>query len=539
MKKLLFLFPLALVIPNIALALTEHQPVTTAGINIVLPFCAYCFFLTLSRNMGRSIWLFFPIVFLAAFQLVLLYLFGRAIIGVDMFLNLVTTNAGEVEELLGNMLPAIAGVVVLYVPFLVFGIVAMRRHWTLSEAFVRSHRHQAAFGLSMAFILSLYVRLSGPSFRFTDDIFPVNVAYNLYLAMERTHQTARYAETSKTFRFKARSVRPDSVREVCVLVIGETARAENFQLYGYPRPTNPHLTKTGGLTVFSDVMSQSNTTHKSVPMLLSAVSADNYDCIYRQKSIVTAFREAGFRTAFLSNQRRNHSFIDIFGMEAHNTLFIKDSVPENRNVYDEALLPYVEQELLRNDSKLFIVLHTYGSHFNYRERYPHRAAFFIPDEPADARKSNRQSLVNAYDNSIRYTDDLLYRLITLLQNSGRQTCMLYTADHGEDIFDDNSDLFLHASPVPSRRQLQVPLMVWLSPGYRTSYASIAKHLHANRTLSASGSRSVFHTLLKLGGIRTPFYRPECSLADPAYRASERLYLTDRNRSVTLKSLGVE
>ena len=93
-------------------------------------------------------------------------------------------------------------------------------------------------------------------------------------------------------------------------------------------------------------------------------------------------------------------------------------------------------------------MHTYGSHFNYRERYPEAAAFFLPDFPVDAEVKYKDNLMNAYDNSIRYTDNFLARIIHLLEEQQVDASMLYTSDHGEDIFDDNRHLFLHASPVP-------------------------------------------------------------------------------------------
>lgn len=151
-------------------------------------------------------------------------------------------------------------------------------------------------------------------------------------------------------------------------------------------------------------------------MLMSAVSAENFDSIYHQKGIITAFKEAGFKTAFFSNQRYNNSFIDFFGKEADHCDFIKeDSLTAGQNLSDDYLLALVQEELAKGNRKQFIVLHTYGSHFNYRERYPAEAAFFQPDSPADAEFKYRDNLINAYDNSIRYTDDFLSRLIGLLQ----------------------------------------------------------------------------------------------------------------------------
>lgn len=82
------------------------------------------------------------------------------------------------------------------------------------------------------------------------------------------------------------------------MVIGETSRACNWSLYGYSRQTNPKLAQCEGLVAFPYALSESNTTHKSVPMLLSPVSAVDYDSLYYRKSIVTAFKEAGFHTAF-------------------------------------------------------------------------------------------------------------------------------------------------------------------------------------------------------------------------------------------------
>lgn len=169
-------------------------------------------------------------------------------------------------------------------------------------------------------------------------MYPVNVCYNLTLAIERAGETAGYQESSKDFTFGAQATHDKDEAEIYVLVVGETARACNFGLYGYERNTTPLLDKTEGLVAFTDVLTQSNTTHKSVPMLLSGASAENYNRIYREKGIITAFKEAGFHTAFFSNQRPNHSFIDFFGMEADEWKFIKEDAPEETNISDDELL---------------------------------------------------------------------------------------------------------------------------------------------------------------------------------------------------------
>lgn len=112
MKKTFFLIFLGvLILPNLILAVTESLSWSGRLLNVVTPLAAYWLVLTLSRKVGRTIILLFPLLFLGAFQMVLTYLYGRGPIAVDMWLNLVTTNPGEVGELLSQLMPAIVWVV--------------------------------------------------------------------------------------------------------------------------------------------------------------------------------------------------------------------------------------------------------------------------------------------------------------------------------------------------------------------------------------------------------------------------------------------
>lgn len=530
---------IALSLPNLSLAFTESVPLMTRITNVVLPVAVYWFLMTLSRKTGKMVWILFPLVFFAAFQMVLLYLFGRSVIAVDMFLNLVTTNPGEATELLDNLLPAVIGVIVVYLPLLVFAACSMKARRELPMTFVRKQRRHSLTGI-MAGVLCLIVCMFGDSyFRTENDIYPANVFYNLALAVERSNATAHYGQTSKGFSFKASSAHPADSSEIYVLVIGETARADNFGIYGYHRDTTPLMSRMPGLTAFSHALTQSNTTHKSVPMLLSAADATDYDRIYRERSVITAFREAGFHTVFLSNQKPNHSFIDFFGMEADEWKFIKDGSREGANTPDERLVPLVEEKLAEGHKKLFMVLHTYGSHFNYRERYPSRDAFFKPDDATEAKAANRPQLINAYDNTIRQTDRLLAGLMTMLGKSGAMSALIYTSDHGENIFDDSRRLFLHASPVPSYYDLHVPFIVWTSRSYAGAYPSAVSAVASNSGKTVENSVTTFHTMLHLAGISTAYRNDSLSVASRLYTPGRRHYLNDHNQPVTLDKTGMD
>ena len=544
----------ALLLPNIALCYTECLTPWACGVNVLLPLSLYMLFFSAAKRPGKMIWWAFIFVFFAAFQLVLLYLFGTGVIAVDMFLNLVTTNPGEAMELLDNLAPAVVGVFVVYLPLLILGGVNIRRDSRLSVSFQQRVRHWAmqigAIGLFC--LLASYLVVDG--YRMRNQLYPVNVCYNLYLAFERNAASENYREASRDFKFDARSEHSATAPEVYVMVVGETARAHNFSLYGYPRNTNPLLSKTPGIKAFPNVTTQSNTTHKSVPMLLSAASAEDFERLFHEKGILAAFKEAGFHTVFISNQLPNHSFIDFLGEQADEHYFLKKEDASQGNHYDEDLLQKLDEILPLADAsssahyhyryrKLFVVLHSYGSHFNYQERYPRSFAYFKPDSRSEAKPENRRDLLNAYDNTIRYTDYILHGIIERLQKwEGVQTktdgvygqptsAMLYTSDHGENIFDDERCLFLHAAPKASDYELHVPFIIWTSDGFSKQYPDILKALGENRSKQVQSSLSAFHTMLGIGGIQTHYRQDEYSVASEKYHSVKLLYLDDHDEAI--------
>ena len=544
----------ALLLPNIALCYTECLTPWACGVNVLLPLSLYMLFFSAAKRPGKMIWWAFIFVFFAAFQLVLLYLFGTGVIAVDMFLNLVTTNPGEAMELLDNLAPAVVGVFVVYLPLLILGGVNIRRDSRLSVSFQQRVRHWAmqigAIGLFC--LLASYLMVD--DYRMRNQLYPVNICYNLYLAFERNAASENYKEVSRNFKFDARSEHSATAPEVYVMVVGETARAHNFSLYGYPRNTNPLLSKTPGIKAFPNVTTQSNTTHKSVPMLLSAASAEDFERLFHEKGILAAFKEAGFHTVFISNQLPNHSFIDFLGEQADEHYFLKKEDALQGNHYDEDLLQKLDEILPKADAsssahyhyryrKLFVVLHSYGSHFNYQERYPRSFAYFKPDSRSEAKPENRRDLLNAYDNTIRYTDYILHGIIERLQKwEGIQTktdgvycqptsAMLYTSDHGENILDDDRHLFLHAAPKASDYELHVPFIIWTSEGFSKQYPDILKALGENRSKQVQSSLSAFHTMLGIGGILTRYRLDEYSVASGKYHPARLLYLDDHDEAI--------
>lgn len=528
--KLTFLLYLTvLILPNLILCITETMPLVGKLALVLLPLGIYWIVLTLFFRMSKTMWWMLPVLFLGAFNIVLSYLFGKGVIAVDMWLNLTTSSPDEMGEMLSQIYPAVVAVVVIYIPTLAYATYDIRKKTSLTKRFMKRQRIMG-LGITLLALPITYMATRTGEWSVLKDLFPVNVCYNLRLAMARQALSEQYLERSRDFTFQATDTDNDSIPKVVVLVIGETSRAANWQLNGYRRETTPLLAQTPNLLVFKDCMSQSNTTHKSIPILLSPATADDYDVLYHSKGLLAAFNEAGYHTAFISNEPRNKSFNDHLGEQARETLFLRDHT--DKTPMDSLLLPETQRVLDTNAGNLLIVLHTYGSHSTYSDRYLANQSYFTPDKVIKATKENREILINAYDNTIRYTDRMLQQIITMLQNSGRQAAMLFVSDHGEDIYDDERNLYLHASPWPSYYQLHVPFIIWTNDMYRTLHHERVKRLE-ERTDEPIQTDCVFPTLLGLGGISTPYGQDSLALTSTEYKTKEqRTYLSDHNEPLT-------
>lgn len=528
-------FFVALIIPNCVLANTEPYSAWTVEALILMPLGFYMMWSVALRRSGVMIWLAFPFIFLCAFQIVLLYLFGNSIIATDMFTNLLTTNPGEAGELLGNIYPSVVLVCVMYLPLL---WLAARE---IGHKRYISRMARLNIGLTGAALLAIGLLALWPAYRVSeerhvlrDEIFPLNVLYNVGLSASEFRKTHNFKKTSASFTYEARRTAQAPGREIYVYIIGEAARAMNWQLYGYGRETNPELSGIEDLVVFRDVLTQSNTTHKSVPLILSSVDTDQHDELYRRKGLPALFNEAGFETWFISNQSPQGAMIDNLAHDANHLIYIRS--PR----YDMQLLDEMRRAVEKSSArKMLFVLHCYGSHFSYHQRYPREFARFKPDADVAIARQHREMLLNAYDNSICYTDHFLARTIAYLRSlEGTSSALLYCADHGEDLIDDDRERFLHASPTTTAYQLWVASLAWFSEPYRRNFPEKAAAAEANRTAPAT-THALFQTMADMASIEGRGLDRSVSLVNAAYdRAYPRRYLNDHNEAVPYRKTGL-
>ena len=279
-----------------------------------------------------------------------------------------------------------------------------------------------------------------------------------------------------------------SGKDVCVLIIGESARRDHFSLYGYERDTNP-LLKNDSVTTF---MAKSAATY-TTEGLKALLSPNNSDKLY--EILPNYLYRTGVDVVWRSN---NWGEPPVHIDKYYTAKDIKKQYPQGDDRYDEILLEGLENDIEANDKeKQLIVLHTNTSHGpTYYQKYPTRFEVFKPVcTTVEMSKSNREELINAYDNTILYTDYLIHQVIAKLKDiKDTRSCVLYVSDHGESLGENN--LYMHGVPMmmAPAEQIEIPFIVWTSDSTLKT-----------KTLEEVGQYYVFHSVLYFLGIESPVF----------------------------------
>lgn len=312
-------------------------------------------------------------------------------------------------------------------------------------------------------------------------------------------------------------------RTVTVIVVGETARAMNFSLNGYGRRTNPLLAQQAGLINFRKVSACGTATAVSVPCVFSNLGRDAYsaDKAHKREGLLDVLRHAGFDVLWRDNNSGCKGACDRVRFED-----LSQPVPGNpfcnaEECHDERLLQELPQRIRAGKQDMVIVLHQKGSHGPaYWKRYPEQFGRFGPVcRTSELEQCSQESIVAAYDNTILYTDYFLSKSIDLLRaaaEGGADTAMLYFSDHGESLGEHN--MYLHGAPwfIAPPEQHHVPMMLWLSEGFRSRFR-IDAHCLAARSAQPFSHDNVFHSVLGMLNVSTAVYNPALDLVHPCTR----------------------
>lgn len=366
-------------------------------------------------------------------------------------------------------------------------------------------------------------------------IYPYNIYLNTQSVLTNRYNAKRAQKELSTFRFGIETPE-DTTPELYILVIGEAARSENFSLNGYKRETTPRLQHRKNIISYPNMYSQAGTTEESVPHMISRITASDKESLNTEKTLPEAFQEAGFQSIWITNQSRVLCIERT--LEAVDQRYETGKDMSTANNYDEYLLSHLQKSLTNRSEKQFIVLHTMGSHWRYDTRYPESFEQYTPALGRDftlsmIKPSNRQRLVNAYDNTILYTDYFLDSLLSIVEKEHIPALVMYMSDHGENLYDDERNFVLHGNYRVSRWLFHVPLIVWYSDEYASLHPEKIAQAQAHKD-SRDNSSVLFESMIDAAGLH---YKNDAasdavmrtrSIFSKDYRAPDTIYVLSSN-----------
>ncbi len=298
----------------------------------------------------------------------------------------------------------------------------------------------------------------------------------------------------------------DNNKMLVVLVIGESARAADFSLYGYKRETNPQLKKQD-ILVLKNSTSTATYTTASIHSMLSYTGSDSDS----YEPLPNYLQREGVDVIWRTN---NWGAPPLHVKSFEEAGELKKSCKGDGCDYDEVLLTNLDKEILSSKkNKIFVVLHTAGSHGpTYYKKYPKKFEIFKPVcKSVDLKECTNQELINAYDNTILYTDYFLNKTInTLKKLKNIPVLLIYASDHGESLGE--YGLYLHGTPYSIAPDVQkhIPFILWESKsfikekGFKTPYV---------KRQNSYGQNDIFHTILGAFDLRSSIYNKQYDLLE--------------------------
>lgn len=300
---------------------------------------------------------------------------------------------------------------------------------------------------------------------------------------------------------------PGSRPRLLLVVLGETTRAQNWGLNGYARQTTPELAQTGVIN-FPDMHSCGTSTEVSVPCMFSPFGRHDYDesKIRAHQSFLHVLDHAGIATLWRDNQSGCKGVCE--GLEAQQLDdATKPGLCRDGRCMDEILLDELAAQVRARPGDRVVVVHQLGSHGpSYFQRYPAQFRRFTPTcDTAELGNCSREQIVNAYDNTILYTDHFLDRAIgTLRALPDYDTAMIYLSDHGESLGE--KGLYLHGVPyaIAPEEQTRVPMVMWFSPEFAKDRRLDLQCLR-RRAAQRADQDDLFPSVLGLMQVKTSVY----------------------------------
>ena len=337
------------------------------------------------------------------------------------------------------------------------------------------------------------------------------------------------------------SVPPAKLRGTIILALGESMTRRHMSLYGYARPTTPRLDElTNQLFVHTDTVSlHSHTTLTVPPMFGAPLGRTSTPPV--TTPVIASLRRSGVKTFWYSNQNEIGAFENPVTLIARTSdvwkfqknQFFRDA---DTPLYDDWLLPQLQEALHDTAPAKFVTLHFYAPHWPYCEGFPASGSDLAEadglGEAYFGKATDWSSYVNCYDNAIRHVDGLLGQIISMARNASEPTAVVFVSDHGEN----PATMTAHDENTHSGYQVEVPLFFYVNAAGRQAWKfqldAMRSHLGERYSNAYLGN-----SLLDLAGVDGRLFESARSLFSHSFVPIDRtLFAADPELVVHYDSL---
>lgn len=350
--------------------------------------------------------------------------------------------------------------------------------------------------------------------------------YNIVYQSIQTHNEINRRNAvnhAKDVNFGAKQITQINQKQVYVLAIGESLRYDNISLNGkYPRSTTPRLEALDNLVLFDDYYSQACLTMYSVPQLITRATPDNYQLNFAERSIIEPFREAGFNTFAVISQNNLLSYETYLTNGVDSLIIVPNVVEDKEIISGDKTIVHIIDSLVQQYDKLFIIVQFYGNH-SFFTNYEKEFDVYQPNSNNEGAQRDSILLINAYDNSILYTDYILSSIIDIIDQPNIVSGFMFMSDHGEMIGKSGAGHGGNCTPI--KAEYHVPYIFWWSNTYEKIFSTKVAMAKEHKQAKINGD-CIFYSVCDMADIQldSAYNEPTWSVVSPDFKEHKRLIL---------------
>ena len=355
---------------------------------------------------------------------------------------------------------------------------------------------------------------------------PYNVPFQCFNAHASLQRKKQWENMKNIDMGATRTIVPEGQKEIYIFAIGESLRYDNVSLNKkYRRSTTPRLEARGNnIMIFDDYYSQACLTMYSVPQLVTRATPDNYELNYAERSVIEPFRECGFKVFTIVNNTNLLSYEKYLSDGVDSLIIVPNVVKNGEILSGDKTIIHIVDSLAQEHDKLFIMMQFMGNH-SFFTNYEKEFEIYNPNSNNCSADMVRDStmLINAYDNSILYTDYILSSIIDQIDRPNTVSAFMFVSDHGEDIGKGGAG---HGGNcTPKREEYHVPFIFWWSDFYKEVYGDKVARAQSRKHAKINGDNT-YYTVCDLADIQLAeeYNHPSWSVLSPSFVEHDRLIL---------------